>query len=221
MRSVCWEIVEVPLNRFIGLTLTALLLAPLAALRAADVANLRCEYLKDPLGIDVVKPRLSWNLGTGRLKPERGIKQTAYQILVASTPELLAKDQGDLWDSGKVSSAETIQIEYGGKLLASSAYCFWKVRSWDAADQPGQWSEPARWTMGLLKPADWQASWIHADFTNSVSPWLRKTLTLGAAPERALAYVNAIGYFELYVNGQKVGKDVLSPAVSDLRAHTL
>lgn len=75
--------------------------------------------------------------------------------------------------------------------------------------------------MGLLKPEDWQVSWIHADFTNSISPWLRKTFTLPAAPERALAYVNAIGYFELYVNGRKVGTDVLSPAVSDLRVHSL
>ncbi len=209
------------MNSFTCLTLTALLLTPLAALRAAEVANLRCEYLKDPLGLDAAKPRLSWKLETGNLKPERGLKQTAYQILVASTPELLAKGQGDLWNSGKVSSDETIQIEYDGKPLATGVDCFWKVRSWNAADKPGAWSEPARWTMGLLKPEDWRASWIHADFTNSISPWLRKTFTLGAAPVRALAYVDAIGYFELYVNGRKVGNDVLSPAVSDLKAHTL
>ncbi len=187
----------------------------------AELANLRCEYRKDPLGIDAAQPRLSWTLEAGKLKAERAIKQTAYQILVASTPELLTKDRGDLWDSGKVASDETIQIEYAGKSLMSEAECFWKVRSWDAADKPGAWSEPAHWTMGLLSPEDWQASWIHADFTNSVSPWLRKTFALAAAPSRAVAYVNAIGYFELYVNGRKVGTDVLSPAVADTRVHSL
>jgi hypothetical protein len=83
------------------LTLAASLLMPLTVIHAVEVENLRCEYLENPLGIDVAKPRLSWKLETGDLKPERGIKQTAYQVLVASTPELLAKDQGDLWDSGR------------------------------------------------------------------------------------------------------------------------
>ena len=180
-------------------------------------ANLRCEYQTNPLAIDAGRPRLSWTLSS----PARGARQSAYQILVASSLQRLADEQGDLWNSGKVPSDETIQIEYDGKPLASGTDCFWKVRWWDVADQPGRWSEPARWTMGLLKPEDWRASWIHADFTNSVSPWFRKAFLLAAVPERALAYVNAIGYFELYVNGRKVGKDVLSPAVSDLKDHTL
>jgi hypothetical protein len=125
----------------------------------------------------------------------RGARQSAYQILVATSPKQLAADQGDLWDSGKVASDETTQIEYAGKSLASGVDCFWKVRSWDAAGQPGTWSVPARWTMGLLQPEDWRAAWIQADFTNSISPWLRKTFALAAVPERVLSYVNAVGYF--------------------------
>jgi alpha-L-rhamnosidase len=179
--------------------------------------NLRCEYQTNPLAIDSVRPRLSWTLSS----PARGARQSAYQILVASSLPRLAADRGDLWDSGKKTSDETIQIEYDGKALVSGADCFWKVRSWDAADQSGRWSEPARWTMGLLKPEDWRASWIHAGLVDEVSPWFRKAFLLDAVPERALAYVNAIGYFELYVNGRKVGKDVLTPAVSDLKDHTL
>ena len=199
------------------LTLAVLLSVPLAALNAANTANLCCEYRKDPLGIDVIRPRLSWVLES----KDKAVRQTAYRVLVASSPKLLAADQGDLWDSGKVLSDETIQIEYDGKPLASDAGCFWKIRSWDAADKPSAWSDPARWTMGLLKPEDWRASWIHAGLADDISPWFRKTFTLEAAPERVLAYVNAIGYFELYVNGHKVGTDVLSPAVSDLRVQTL
>jgi hypothetical protein len=111
--------------------LAALLLAPLAALHAADAANLRCEYQNNPLGIDVEKPQLSWVMEDGGQKTEdRGRKQTAYQILVASTPELLAKDKGDLWDSGKVESDQSIHVEYAGKPLESQMRCFWKVRVW-------------------------------------------------------------------------------------------
>ena len=106
------------------LTLAASLLLPLRAIHAVEVENLRCEYLENPLGVDVAKPRLSWVLKDD----ERGQKQTAYQILVASTPEILAKDQGDLWDSGKISGDRSIQVEYAGKLLESQSACHWKVR---------------------------------------------------------------------------------------------
>jgi alpha-L-rhamnosidase len=123
-------------------------LAPLAALHAANVANLRCEYLKEPLGIDVAKPRLSWVIEGGDQKTEdRGLKQTAYQVLVASTPELLAKDQGDLWDSGKVASDQSVQVEYIGKALASAQACYWKVRFWDQKNgrARGAMSRCGRW----------------------------------------------------------------------------
>lgn len=123
----------------------------------ATIRNLRCEYLKNPLGIDVEKPRLSWVIESAR----RGERQTAYHVLVASTPELLAKDQGDLWDSGRVESDQSIQVEYAGKPLASRTRCHWKVRAWDKDGKVSAWSEPALWTMGLLRPEDWQgAKWI-------------------------------------------------------------
>ena len=92
-----------------ALTLAALLLAPLAALNAAEVANLRCEYRENPLGIDEVQPRLSRVM---EKTEARGQKQTSYQVLMASTPELLGKVKGDLWDSGKVASDQYIQVEY-------------------------------------------------------------------------------------------------------------
>ena len=148
--------------RVTSLTLAALLVAPLSAMHAADVANLRCEYLDNPLGVDTPRPRLSWKLETGDLKPERGIKQTAFQILVASSGELLKKDKGDLWDSGKVASDRAVAIPYGGPALESGNTCHWRVRVWDGQGAVSPWSETARWTMGLLKPEDWSAHWIGA-----------------------------------------------------------
>ena len=99
--------------------------------RAATIDQLRCEYLTDPLGIDVTEPRLSWKLESGDLQPERGVRQSAYRILAASSEDLLQKDVGDLWDSGKVASDDAAQIVYGGKTLDSGAPVFWKVRAWD------------------------------------------------------------------------------------------
>ncbi len=187
--------------------------------------RLRCEYLVDPLGIDVINPRLSWELQSS----ERGQRQTAYQVLVASTPEKLAADEGDLWDSGRVESNETIHVEYQGKPLGSRMRCHWKVRAWDKDQQSSAWSQPAFWTMGLMDPSDWQAKWMGEKQVSTDekqphgcnSPWLRKTFHLDGTPRRATVYVSSIGYHELYVNGRKVGDDVLSPAVSDYNHRVL
>jgi alpha-L-rhamnosidase len=135
--------------------------APTAADRPAPalrIENLRCEYLRNPLGIDVVRPRLSWVLHS----PERGQRQIAYEVLVASSPESLSSGAGDLWRSGRVESDQSVQIEYAGKPLSSRRPCFWKVRVWDQRGRRSGWSDPANWTMGLLKTDDWQASWIAA-----------------------------------------------------------
>ncbi len=194
------------------------ILSYLPAVFAADLTNLRCEYLVNPLGIDVRKPRLGWTIESAR----RGERQTSYQVLVASTPELLAEDKGDLWDSGQVASDQSIQVEYAGKPLTSQTRCHWKVRVWDKDGKRLAWSQPALWTMGPMKPEDWQgAKWISVDGKRDqgkdplpVSPWLRKTFDLKTVPDSAFAYVNVLGYYELYVNGRKVGDDVLSPAAS-------
>jgi alpha-L-rhamnosidase len=116
----------------------------------------RCEYQVDPSGLDVAQPRLSWILRSD----ERGEKQTAYQVLVASSPDVLGQDQGDRWDSGRVTSDQTIHVAYAGKPLGSRMQCFWKVRAWDKSGQASAWSKPARWTMGLLDRSDWGAKWI-------------------------------------------------------------
>ena len=133
------------------------------AFASADIRpeRLRCEYRADPLGIDSKTPRLSWIVSQADAN-RRGLRQTAYQVLVASTPDMLAKDQCDLWDSGRVESDETIQIHYDGKKLSPGQACFWKVRVWDRQGQASPWSGTATWTMGLFGLPDGKANWIGA-----------------------------------------------------------
>lgn len=141
--------------------LTALIWTPLsrsvAAQEGLQATQLRCETQSNPLGIDDPQPQLSWECTATR----RGSRQTAYRILAASTSQDLARDVGNLWDSGRVESAASSNIEYAGKRLSSRDQVWWKVRVWDAAGVPGTWSEPATWEMGLLRDDDWSAQWIN------------------------------------------------------------
>jgi len=189
--------------------------------------ELRCEYLVDPLGIDRIHPRLSWILldthGT------RGQKQTSYQVIVAGSEKELDADVGELWDTGKMLSGQTNQIEYNGKTLTSRMRCFWKVRIWDAADRVSAWSKPAFWTMGLLRDEDWKAEWIGSKSVvltgdkekDSVSrfmtpsPLLRKTFTNRAIISRATMYVTSLGLYEIRLNRVKVGDHALAPEWTD------
>jgi alpha-L-rhamnosidase len=200
-----------------------------AAENPATAEYLRCEYRVNPLGIDVTAPRLSWEMHDAR----RGAAQTAYQILVASTPEKLAADQGDLWDSGKVVSDQTAQIVYAGKPLQSRMECFWKVRLWDADGKPSTYSKAALWSMGLLKPEDVKAKWIgvqgpmiHPDKgpTDAKSkdvlgcPLFRKQFTVEKPIRRATLYASALGNYALSINGQSLPvADFFNPGWTDYR----
>jgi alpha-L-rhamnosidase len=277
-----------------GLTTTTFAAEP--GMSNVTVNHLRCEYRQDPLGIDAPKPRLSWVLNSGR--------QTAYQVVVDG-----------LWDSGKVMSDQSVNVEYAGKRLESRQRCEWKVRVWDADGKSSAWSAPAFWIMGMLHPEDWTAQWIStevsppppgpgekltiikaiyaaldgaasADVTAQVTkllkdgrlsikvdpqllggdpalwhvkelrviyevsgerrdaaaedfhelnlpeprgllpdprdePNVRHTFMLEEMPESALVTVNVMGFYELYVNGQKVGDDVMSPALSNYHKRSL
>jgi|HubBroStandDraft_1064217.scaffolds.fasta_scaffold01665_7 alpha-L-rhamnosidase len=123
------------------------------------VTHLRLEYLTNPLGIDAARPRLSWTLASAN-DSLRDQRQTAYQIVVASSPDKLAAPRGDLWDSGKVPSGQTTEIGYAGKPLESKHFYYWKVRVWDEGDRPSGWSENAYWSMGLLEKSQWASQWI-------------------------------------------------------------
>jgi len=177
-----------------------------------QVTALKCEYAVDPLGVDVAQPRLSWQVAS----TEKGQRQTARQILVASSRETLAADQGDLWDSGKMTGDQTVLVPYAGKALASSQQVFWKVRSWDRADRPSAWSMPATWTMGLLEPGDWQAKWLTSE-EHEENLLLRREFTVKPGLRRALVHVSGLGQYELFLNGHKAGTDVLSPGWTDYK----
>lgn len=189
------------------------------------VTNLRCEYLCNPVGIDETRPRFCWLLETDR----HGARQAAYQVRVASNPELLAKHTADLWDSGRVESDATSQISYAGVPLRSRAQCHWQVTVWD--ETGGQvTSAPALWSMGLLQRDDWQARWITHDeeiirrdpgasastqTQPGTPPLMRKLFSAATAVQRATLYATARGICELRLNGQKVTNDCFLPEWTD------
>ncbi len=186
------------------------------------VTHLRCEYLKDPLGIDVVQPRLSWILESS----ERSLKQTAYRIIVSSSEEILQRNSGDLWDSGKVKSDRTNQIVYEGKELRSRMKCYWKVFVWDNNRIMRESHEEGFWTVGLLDEEDWKGTWIGMELDprflepeklapGPPPPWFRKTFALLKPVKNALIYITARGIFRLHINGQQIGKDIFAPEWTD------
>ncbi len=180
-----------------------------------EIETLRCEYAVNPLGIDSVQPRLSWIIQSH----ERGQNQTAYHLIVASSQESLAEGKGDLWDSGKVQSSQSIQVDYAGKPLVSNQCCYWMVRVWDNDNQPSSWSRPAMWIMGLLTPLDWQAEWITNSHSKPIEqskglPIFRQEFEVASPLQRALVHVCGLGQYELFLNGQKVGRRFLDPAWS-------
>ncbi|WP_131735451.1 alpha-L-rhamnosidase [Actinomadura roseirufa] len=172
-------------------------------------ARLRCQHLDDPLGLDVPAPVFGWEPdGPG------GQRQTAYQVLVASAPELLTPEAADRWDSGRGEGDEVNGIAYAGRPLRSRERCWWTVRLWDRAGRPGPLTPPATFEMGLMEIADWgTAAWIAGDAGVS-SPLLRTAFHVPGRVTRARAHVSALGYYELRLNGERVGDRVLDPATS-------
>jgi alpha-L-rhamnosidase len=196
------------------------------------VNRLRCEHRHDPLGLDAVRPRLSWILES----EERGQTQSAYQVLVAGSEEDLRAEENLLWDSGKVASNRSVGIEYEGEVLRSASRCLWKARVWDGMGNPSPYGGPAIFEMGLLQSSDWEGTWLSAgegpsqdfdpptgdeydDVGNGLfpSPYTRKTFRLDKPVRRARLYATARGVYEIYVNGTRVGNDVFAPGWTDYR----
>jgi alpha-L-rhamnosidase len=179
--------------------------------------GLKCESRINPLGIDSSTPKLSWRL----ISSEKGSKQTAYQILVASNEELLNANKGDLWDSGKKISNKTIEVTYEGKSLKNHATYYWKVRAWNENNVASEWSEPATWEMALMDQEDWQAYWINDGksnpernenfYKNDPAPLFRKAFEVNKAVKRARLYISGLGYYYSYLNGTRIGDHELDP----------
>ena len=186
--------------------------------------RLRCEYAANPLGIDERRPRLSWWICDPATP--RGAAQTAYQIQAASSDVELAADRSDVWDSGKVESDQSIHVEYAGPPVQSRRRYHWRVRFWNAAGRPSEWSEPAWWEMGLLEASDYSARWIGASLVGgkeigAPAPYLRKVFALKGKPASARLYVTALGLYEAQLNGQRVGEWVFTPGWTDYRRRVM
>jgi alpha-L-rhamnosidase len=197
-----------------------------------EVFDLKTENLINPLGLECKQPRFSWKLQSC----ERGVIQDAYRIIVASTEDNLNKDNGDLWDSGTINSRETIFIPYRGRPLTSRKTCFWKVKVWTNKGEAAS-IEKASWTMGLLELSDWKADWIglekiHAageDRKSAFKPkneddhnetrlnarYLRKEIALNKNVRQAVLYISGLGLYEAYLNGSRIGMQVLAPTPTD------
>lgn len=192
----------------LGLLLLPSALAATSA-KSLQTTDLRCESLREPIGLQTAVPRFSWQIA--QQAGARGLVQKAYQIQVTDAEGEL------LWDTGTVRSDQSVNVAYAGKPLASNQDARWKVRLWGADDQPGAWSEPQRFVIGLLDQAEWTGPWIRHRVAQDIDHiWYRKSFALEKVPERALLHLASIGYHELYLNGRRVDDRVLAPSVTNL-----
>jgi len=192
-----------------------------------SVFNLQSENKSNPSGIEKSSPSLSWQIQS----TQRNVLQTAYRVLVSDDSAVLQKDVGNLWDSKKVISGQSIQVKYKGKKLSAVKTCFWKMMVWDNKGRQSKWSEVAHWQMGLLTKQDWlNAQWIAYEkipdslvdvlpvdvkkdtYTGSnVLPLLRKSFLLKKQVKKATMFISGLGQFELSMNGKKIGEHFLDP----------
>jgi len=216
------------MKRLLGYFIVSLFAWPAFAQKLA-VANLRCEYRQNPLGVDILNPHLSWELKS----EQRNVLQTGYRILVADDSLLLQKNMGNVWDTKKIISPASIQVQYKGSALQSVKKYFWKLMVWDNKGNVSSWSTVSMWQMGLLKGSDWNnAQWIGYDEVldslriaphihgngkrswgprRNILPLMRKEFSVDKEIKTASVYICGLGHFEMYLNGKKIGDHFLDP----------
>lgn len=202
-------------NRFL-----LLILLPLATgvFAQVTVRNLLTENRPNPIGLDVPIPRLSWQLASDK----RNVRQMAYEIRVGVDAKSIAK--GNVWQSGRVASEQSVQVPYAGTALLPGQRYAWQVRVWDnSSGKPSAWSAPAYWQTGLLTAANWKAKWIEIGFAedtaNRPSPMFRKAFVAAKAVRSATLYMTAHGLYEAQINGQRVGDAYLTPGWTSYNTH--
>lgn len=206
----------------IGAAIVALI-AAICAQGAVKVGDLLIEGLRNPLNVEREQPRFSWVITSDK----RDVMQKSCHILVASSPENLASGKGDVWDSGEMATGESVWVPYGGRKLRPGERCYWKVKV-STNNGASQWSEPAEWGQGLGGEVNWRGRWIGYD---AAFPWdvedshsrlssryLRTEFDAGTKPvRRATLHISGLGMYDLFINGDTIGDQVLAPAVSDYR----
>jgi alpha-L-rhamnosidase len=173
-----------------------------------EVKELICEYHTNPIGIDILKPRLSWQI----VSAEENVLQTAYEIKVT---DQTAKGKL-LWTSGKVNSAQSVNVTYEGPALKSMQRVYWQVRVWDNKNKVTVWSAPAFWEMGILEPESWKASWISIASEPDIkgpkpTQNFRKDFSAAKKVKSARIYITSLGLYQLFLNGKKVSTDLFTP----------
>ena len=190
------------------------------------VTDLRVEHMNNPTVVDEIVPRFSW-INEAMKATERGKRQTAYQIGVATSAEKAKKGIFDVWDSDRQASSESVLIPYDGIALQSAKDYYWCVRTWDEQGKVSKWSQVAHWGMGLLKPTDWKAKWITPEKTTDNAPMLRRSFTVARTIKQAKVFICGLGFHQLYLNGKRIGNDELVPNISnysyrdDLHTHAI
>ena len=185
------------------------------------VSNLRCELTDNPIGIDIRSHGLSWVINSA----QRNVSQKAYQVLVATDPDLLEEKKADVWNSGKIKSDQSVHVSFNGKELKSNTTYVWKVRIWTDYGE-SEWSEPAKWHVGYLYFKDWKGRWIGLDrsfpwdreekFSKLSARYFRKEFSIPQKKiEKATLYIMGLGLYELYINGEKISNQVLAPSPTD------
>jgi len=195
-----------------GILVLCLVLTTSFSLKKDEVYNLTCEYHNNPIGIDVQKPRLSWQLKSDG----QNVMQTAYEIRVARSKNNVLKGTNLIWSSGKVASDQSLDVVYEGPTLKSMERAYWQVRVWNNKNKATSWSAPAFWETGILDTSLWSASYIGMDdFTTEKkshpSQYFRKEFQTKKSIKSAKVYVTALGLYELHLNGKKVGNDLFTP----------
>ena len=204
-----------------------LLFPSIALANGNKIVGLTCENLQNPLGIESENPLLGW-----RFDPQKEADlPSAFQIIVSDNLEDIKNGKGNMWDSGKTSPEKPTQMNYNGKRLKAQTRYFWCVRSYNNQDTASEWSEPAFFEMGIIHPSNWLARWIGDGkrrpdnildlYRNDAAPLLRKEWTIKKNVIWARLYIAASGYYETYLNGEKVGDFVLTSGQTASKRYAL
>ena len=198
------------MNHMKRLLVWLLLTTLVCQIEAQRIEDLRCEGLHQPWGISQTTPALSWKINLDH----QGVRQMAYQILAATSPALLKEETADLWNSGRVESAQSQWIRYAGTPLSSRSVVYWQARIWDERGKASDWARGAHFSVGILDTSLWKGKYIGMERQDrKVQPMLRRIFTCSRKTGEVFLHVSTLGYHEIYLNGKPVSDDVLSPAV--------
>ncbi|HEX5153150.1 MAG TPA: family 78 glycoside hydrolase catalytic domain [Parafilimonas sp.] len=190
-------------------------------------ATLKCEYVVNPLGIDATSPRLSWTFSGNA----RNQYQSAYELIVSDNLKDVQQNNGVIWSTGKISSKQNIQIEYTGPTLKSFTRYYWRVKTYDQNNEASEWSAINWFETAMLNQTDWKAQWIGDGSKNPARdedyykddrlPLFRKEFSTNKKIAAARLYISGLGYYEAYLNGNKIGNNMLDPGFTTYRKEVL